>query len=150
MLKILKERWAAKEHILRDEIAKIKDVNSVNYERLVELTFSVIYDELATEAITKIDDGDYQGTLLFVIPFRGYQPGPGDYLMTYVDYGSCGGCDILEAIKDYHLAREHSPDEDQIDDLLKLCRDIVMNTIKPYNFGWRHSEEFDHVEFEEG
>ena len=36
------------------------------------------------ERITVIDDGDYQGTLVFVVASKGYQPS--DYWATRVDY----------------------------------------------------------------
>jgi hypothetical protein len=47
--------------------------------------------------ITEINDGDYQGTMLFVIGARGYQPRK--YWAVYVDYGSCSGCDTLMSIQ---------------------------------------------------
>lgn len=46
------------------------------------------------ERIHQIDDGDYQGTLVFVIGAQGYQPST--YWATSVGYGSCSGCDALE------------------------------------------------------
>lgn len=147
MLKILKEKWAENEEALRKAISEISNVNGVSYEDLVKLTFSKIYDTVDAEAITKIDDGDYQGTLLFIMPFKTYQPSEGEYLMTYVGYGSCSGCDTLEGIKDYFYD-EHRPSEEQTDDLLTLCRHIIMNTIKPYNDGWRNQEDFETVEFD--
>lgn len=49
---------------------------------------------MSPERIHKIDDGDYQGTLLFVIAAEGYQPN--DYWYTFGGYGSCSGCDALE------------------------------------------------------
>jgi len=50
------------------------------------------------ERISTIDDGDYQGTLLFLIPEYTYQPDA--YFYTKVYYGSCSGCDTLQAISD--------------------------------------------------
>lgn len=47
--------------------------------------------------VHKIDDGDYQGTLVFVIGASGYQPSK--YWATRVSYGSCSGCDTLQAIE---------------------------------------------------
>ena len=29
---------------------------------------------------------------------------------------------------------------------MNLCRDIVTNTIMPYNTGWRNKEEFEQIE----
>ena len=49
------------------------------------------------ERIHLIDDGDYQGTLVFVIGAHGYQPSK--YWAVKVGYGSCSGCDTLEAIR---------------------------------------------------
>jgi hypothetical protein len=49
--------------------------------------------------IHQIDDGDYQGTLVFVIGAKGYQPDR--YWYVKVGYGSCSGCDTLEHIRGY-------------------------------------------------
>lgn len=46
------------------------------------------------ENIHEIDDGDYQGTLVYVIPEAGYQPS--EYWYVRVSYGSCCGCDTLQ------------------------------------------------------
>lgn len=155
MLKILSEKWAKNEDKLRTAISEIKNVDDLTYLDLVRLTFSTIYNddsieythqELNCKRITEIDDGDYQGTLIFMIPFKTYQPDEGEYLMTYVGYGSCSGCDALQSIMSSRRGIAH-PDEQQITDLLHLCRDIVTNTIKPYNYGWRYESEFDRIDF---
>lgn len=52
-----------------------------------------------SELIHEIDDGDYQGTLVYVIGAHGYQPYK--YWYVRVGYGSCSGCDALQAIHDY-------------------------------------------------
>lgn len=67
--------------------------------------------------------------------------------MTYVGYGSCSGCDTLQAIQDYG---KDPISEDQLNDFMALCKDIVTNMIKPYNSGWRNEEEFTEVEVNEG
>jgi hypothetical protein len=56
------------------------------------------YDSPDPMRIHQIDDGDYQGTLVFVIASGGYQPST--YWYVKVNYGSCSGCDTLEAIRD--------------------------------------------------
>lgn len=48
--------------------------------------------------ITVIDDGDYQGTQIFIIHRNGYQPDVSDYFYTHNYYGSCSGCDTLLGI----------------------------------------------------
>lgn len=54
--------------------------------------------------IHTIDDGDYQGTYLFIIPEKGYQPSK--YWATTVYYGSCSGCDTLQATMDLRRDNE--------------------------------------------
>ena len=53
---------------------------------------------LDPDRIHQIDDGDYQGTLVFVIGEKGYQPS--HYWGLTISYGSCSGCDTLESIRD--------------------------------------------------
>lgn len=55
-------------------------------------------DSLDPDRIHRIDDGDYQGTLVFVIGAKGYQPD--EYWYVKVSYGSCSGCDTLQAIEE--------------------------------------------------
>lgn len=55
--------------------------------------------DLDVTRITAVDHGDYQGTILFVIAAKGYQPSR--FWTTMVGYGSCSGCDTLQAISDY-------------------------------------------------
>lgn len=151
MLKIMRDLWAKNEDTLKKAIAEIEDVDALCYKDLVKLAFDKIFNTgkersyseliLNTNHITEIDDGDYQGTLVYLIPFDTYQPSEGDYLMTYVGYGSCSGCDTLQDIQSCYHDREM-----QNKDLLELCKDIITNTIKPYNYGWRYHEEFDVVE----
>lgn len=52
-----------------------------------------------SDNVTVIDDGDYQGTELFIFPKKTYQPDVDDYFFTYAYYGSCSACDTLEHIK---------------------------------------------------
>ena len=66
-----------------------------------------------SEKIHVIDDGDYQGCQIFVVPMDTYQPSPYQYLTTYQDYGSCSGCDLLEGIRKYKHER---PSEGIVDE----------------------------------
>ena len=67
--------------------------------------------------ITVVDDGDYQGTQLFIIPKDTYQPSASDYIWTYQYYGSCSGCDALMAISEYD---DGLPTEEQIKEYMAL------------------------------
>ena len=72
--------------------------------------------------ITVIDDGDYQGTRIFIIPRNTYQPSVEDYVYTNTYYGSCSGCDTLQAI----LWRyDETPNENQIIDLMELALHLL-------------------------
>lgn len=46
------------------------------------------------ENIHEINDGSYQGTIVYVIPETGYQPS--EYWYVRVFYGSCCCCDALQ------------------------------------------------------
>lgn len=77
-----------------------------------------------------IDDGDYNGCQLFVVPRHAHDLGPFDYFITYQYYGSCSVCDALEGIRGYRNLNE-TPDEEQVKgymtlalQLLQHCRDI--------------------------
>ena len=155
MLKIFRDAWASNEDKLREAIKEIPDIHDISYCDLIKLLFLHVYNAkvkdyqaVNVERVTEIDDGDYQGTLIFLIPFDTYQPDASEYLMTYVGYGSCSGCDTLQHIQSNGFWGE-KPTESQINDLLTLCRDMACNTIKPYNYGWRHDDNFDQVEFKE-
>lgn len=56
-------------------------------------------DGLDIYNMTVIDNGDYQGTTIYIIPFNKYQPSTDDYVFTNNYYGSCSGCDAFQAIE---------------------------------------------------
>lgn len=152
MIKFCVEQWAKNEGALREHLKSRTDLNSCGYITLVKAVVEYIfnknadfpfYDGYNANKITEIDNGDYQGTLLFLIPLNIYQPSVSEYLMTYVDYGSCSGCDTLQSIQDW---TERVLTDKQLDDFMSLCKHLVQNTIKPYNHGWRYDEKYDVAE----
>lgn len=158
MIKFCVEKWDKNSKLLEEALRDRTDLNRCNYIDLVEMVVKYIFNDgvdqnnydyhgrmFRTDCITEIDNGDYQGTLLFLIPNADYQPGPGDYVMTHVYYGSCSGCDTLQGIQDYV---DGPLTDTQIKDFMSLCKDLVQNTIKPYNSGWCHDERFDLAEVE--
>jgi len=65
------------------------------------------------DKMTIIDNEDYQGTAIYIMPYNTCQPEVRDYVMTNNYYGSCSECDTFQAIyygedsklkaaKDYH------------------------------------------------
>lgn len=111
----------------RDIIRKIFEKDHPgNYRDIVENVVLVISGDgysdynLDSERITEIDDGSYQGTLLYVISEKGYQPNI--YYYVKINYGSCSGCDTLQAIRRYS---DKKPSEDQIKEYMDLALHIV-------------------------
>ena len=158
MIKYCIEKWDKNKDLLRSALSNNDLLNHVlnkndddpleylEYKDLVKLTVMFILNdenEWNANGIKEIDDGDYQGTLLYLIPEDTYQPNSSEYLMTFVEYGSCSGCDTLQAIQCFLDIKDR---DKSIDDLMNLCKDLICNMIKPYNTGWRHDEKFDTIE----
>lgn len=151
MIKYCIEKWNKNKKKLEDVLREDTTLNSCDYDYLVKLVVeNILNDETNgyedtwdSKKITTIDNGDYQGTLLFLIPNATYQPSEYDYLMTYVGYGSCSVCDTLQGIQSWDDVK---PTEQQLKDFMALCKDLVCNMIKPYNAGWRNEEEFEPVQ----
>lgn len=98
-----------------------------DYEDIVKMVIGVIaegnnYSVPDPERIVKIDHGDYQGTLLFVIAEKGYQPST--YYYVKVGYGSCSGCDTFQRIRDYD---DEIPSQTQVDDYMTLALHIFQS-----------------------
>ena len=153
MLKYCLDKWNQNKNLLEEQLKSDFTLNSCEYPYLVKLVVDFILNPGSygtrwnSENITVVDDGDYQGTQLFLIPLCTYQPSEFEYLMTYTDYGSCSGCDTLLALQDWG---EKPLTESQIKDFMRLCKDLITNMIKPYNGGWRFEEDFSEVTMEGG
>ena len=153
MLKYCYERWNQNKDKLEAALRET-DLTMVGYMDLCALVVKHIlntddqefsYENWDPNKITVIDDGDYQGTMLFLIPQNTYQPSEYGYLMTYIGYGSCTVCDYLQSIQPWDKSEI---DDETIKDFMGLCKDFVTNMIKPYNSGWRQDDEFEHISME--
>ena len=150
MLKFCRDAWDKNKGLLEEAIKQDATLNHCNYDHLVELIVTYIlnpsikvrYEKFWVEGITVIDNGGYQGTRLYIIPRKTYQPSAEDYLLTYAYYGSCSACDALQFIQSWELT---TPTEEQVKDFMNLCKDLVCNITKPYNYGWREETEFTEV-----
>ena len=154
MLKFCINAWDKNKDKLKSVIRTDTKLKFCDYSYLVKLIVKYILnpsieddqDKFNADEITVIDNGDYQGTLLFMIPRDTYQPTEYDYLLTYVGYGSCSGCDTLLSILDLI---DELPTENQTKDLMTLCRHLVCNIVKPYNCGWKQDEDFVEITIKE-
>ena len=72
--------------------------------------------------IHTVDDGNYQGCQIFIVPMKCYQPAPYEYITTYQDYGSCSGCDLLEGIRCYD---DGTPTEEQVKEYMMLALHLL-------------------------
>lgn len=150
MIKYCLEQWNKN----KDNLEKIfykKDWNKCSYLDLVKVIIIEVLNpdskyEWDADKVSEIDDGDYSGTLLFLFPIKTYVPSERDYLTTFIDYGSCSGCDTLKRIQEYGLSFSSYG---QVVEYMRLCKDIVMNMKIFNNDGWRSREEFESVEFKE-
>lgn len=153
MLKYCVKQWDKNKNRLRSVLRQDENLRECSYTYLVKLVVDYIFNDEEdkyrwdSKHITEIDNGNYQGTLLWMIPMDTYQPSEGDYLLTFVNYGSCCGCDTLQHIQ--AVMSYEDVDENDVKMFMNLCKDLVCNTVKPYNSGWRNEEMFDTMEEED-
>ena len=108
--------------------AKFRANHPSDYKEVVCNVIEILdngYDTPDPKRIHEIDDGDYQGTLLYIIAENGYQPS--EYWFVRVDYGSCSGCDTLEAIRGYS---GEPPNDKQVKEYMMLALHIIQGLKK--------------------
>ena len=107
-----------------------------SYGDIVEAVITMLHKHSENEyckpdpkKIHLIDDGYYQGTLLFVIPEDGYQPH--EYWYVRVWYGSCSGCDTLERIRSEGWYDENEAvKEKQVKEYMMLALNVLQELKK--------------------
>lgn len=103
MIQAFIEAWRDNKHQFRLWLENDVDAGEIEYTDIVKGIFEVVinpsiqrdYDKYDIEKMTVVDDGDYQGTQIYLIPKDTYQPNDTEYIVTSNYYGSCGGCDAL-------------------------------------------------------
>ena len=144
MIKYAVRQWNNNEKLLENALRKMQNAEKLptDYEVLLKLVIQKVLNVDSnytwSDNITVVDDGDYQGSLLFAIHLDAYQPSTEDYLLTFTYYGSCGSCDTLMG------AYGNANKESQIQDYMAICKDLVCNTVVPFNYGWRKNPDFEH------
>lgn len=131
MIKHYVQQWEEN----KDKLEVVFKNNPVppNYAEIVKLLFTHVlketdknyFDGHDIKKMKEINDGEWQGTLIFIIPYKTYQPSVSEYIFTSVGYGSCSGCDTLQNI-DYNYG-EGIADERQVKDLMMLALHLVQN-----------------------
>jgi hypothetical protein len=128
MITELVKQWEENKHKIEEYFKTTKQNEYDSYEAIVKKVFEIClpkasdYSGWDLDKMTVIDDGDYQGTQIFIIPTDTYQPSVEDYVMTDTYYGSCSGCDTLQAISnwDYDL-----PTDEQVEEYMTLALHLV-------------------------
>lgn len=149
MLDWIIRKWEKNKEKLESAIRQDEEINDCSYDYLVKLVVHYILnngDEMSDKysytdkiywnenQIRMIEDGDCQGTQIFIIPRVTHQPDCEDYLFTYQSYGSCSGCDTLQKIQcmewELDVACNYTrtlPTEVQVKDYALLCQHLISN-----------------------
>lgn len=120
MIQEFVDHFMAHEQAIRDKFAASHPSYNDIVRTVVEHVTNADYSDPDPTRIHCIDDGDYQGTLVFVIASSGYQPS--NYWYVYVGYGSCSVCDTLRSISGYS---DDPPTPEQINDYWTLALHVV-------------------------
>ena len=120
------DRFLKRNYILREMLSA---KHPASYKELVTNVIKVIAEreddptreDLDVDKLVEIDHGNYQGTLLYLIPDSDSQPDT--YYYVKVVYGSCSGCDTLQGIR--YDERSDTPTNNQVDQYMTLALHIV-------------------------
>ena len=129
MIKEFVEKWNKYKNDLEEFFRNTEQEKYSSYEEIVRILFDEVInkgddedDTFDTKNICVIDDGDYQGTQIFILHKDTYQPGIEDYVYTNTYYGSCSGCDTLLGISSYDGGL---PDKQQIKEYMTLALHLL-------------------------
>ena len=121
--------WDKNNHKIKEWLKNIDDTY-LHYGELLKKTIELIIDDYGYglpdhSLLTEIDNGDYQGTIIFIIGGYGYQPSVQDHWHTNTYYGSCSGCDTLQSILCDYAHDGEGFSDGQINDLWTLCLHMI-------------------------
>jgi hypothetical protein len=123
MINKLVVQWEENKHKLQDYFKETNQEEYDTYTKIIRIVFELCFTkEWDLDKMTVIDNGDYQGTEIFIIPRDTYQPSVHDYIVTDTYYGSCSGCDTLLSISEYEVEK---PNEDQVMEYMTLALHLI-------------------------
>lgn len=130
MIKEFVQAWDKNKRELEAYFRNPENKHYYSYEELVKLLFEIVInpelcDPYDIEHMHVIDDGDYQGTQVFLLFRDTYQPNAEEYVYTNSYYGSCSHCDALQGILDCEGDGSDSFTELQVKDLMTLCMHLM-------------------------
>lgn len=133
MIKSFIKSWEKNKDKLEEFLKTHRQEEYDSYEKLVKLIFEIVinpdvnvyrFNQYNIEEIDVLNHGDYCGTLIFILHMDDYEPDLDGYVYTWVDYGSCSGCDTLLGINRYE---DGLPNERQVEDYMTLCLHLVQH-----------------------
>lgn len=151
MLKWCVDKWFANKESLRQVLMNKtnEELKECDYNTLIELVVEYILNEgeesylqFDSNAITTINEGIGEGISMFMIP-RKMPDNAGDYLLTYISYGSCELDDMLARVH-HQLYKKHKK-KIVVDDFLKICQSFICDMVKPYNTGFCEDKRFNAI-----
>jgi len=128
MIQELVNQWECNKHKL-EEYFKTINQEDYSYELIVKKIFELCLLKSDDDSgfniskMTVIDDGNYEGTQIFIIPKDTYSPSIEDYVITHTYYGSCSGCDTLEKIR-------YLSDERQTNETIKEYMTVALHLVQ--------------------
>lgn len=128
MIPELINQWEENKFKLEEYFRTTAQEEYSSYTQIIRKVFELCLlkadDDLGFDLskMTVIDNGDYQGTQIFIIPKDIDQPSVDDYVMTHTYYGSCSGCDTLQGIID---REDELPTEKQVKEYMTIALHLV-------------------------
>ena len=139
MIENFAKAWDKNNKLLLDEFKKnmpsgYDDIVKKLVNIVINPFLKDIYEDLLDiDNMTIIDNGHYQGTQIFIIPFDTYQPELKDYVITHNEYGSCSGCDTYLRIA-YRCEYDENEKEIVSDEMAKDFNTLALHILKKFKY----------------
>ena len=139
MDKEMLEKWESNKNNLRKKLECLNDakIEDLSYSHLVRYVIDEILNDgiknsrFLSSKLKVVDYGDYQGTIIFIFTKNIYQPSLHETYYTFIEYGSCSGCDILINIIcnyfDIKYVNQSAKHKCLVNDLMILCLHIFQH-----------------------
>jgi len=118
-----KNRSKILEELSKRKFNDYKDLVRIFIDNIKHDEYGIYYRNPDSNIIHEINDGTYEGSLLYLIPNNDQNPSV--YFYVFISYGSCSGCDTLQIINSLEGFDEDLPTEEQIKSYMTLCTHIL-------------------------
>ena len=131
MINSIIEQWDLNNHNLKQYFESTEQREYCDYKEILSLIFELVVEKvdkdgvsftIQKENIRTIDDGEYEGTIIYIIPIDRPFIDVSDYLITDNYYCSCSGCDALLSISD---CESKKPNEIQVKEYMTIALHLV-------------------------